>query len=722
MRHHPVRGLALSVAAFSILSIAVVSFGVDPTTPALAAPPSYSFSTGSATNSIAVESGSTGAGGSTETADDFAPTTTVSIASATFTGLVTGSATVQSVAVEIFRTFPLDSTTPGSTNVPTRANTPSDVAFASRSSATTTLTFTTTALSAPGGFTALNTVVGAGVHAKPNQTTGGSGAQTGTEYQFTVTFTPRVVLPADHYFFVPVVAVTGGSFLWLSSAHPILGGTAFSPDLQSAVRTSSITPDWLRVGTDVVGGAAQFNQAFTLAGQTCVSMDLTPAILTTATIGVPFTQQLDGTASTAPYAFSTASTLPGGVTLTAAGLLSGTPIAAGSFPLTVTVRDAAGCTSTVSRTLTVNPTSDYVPLVPVRLLDTRPEGQVGYTGGRPAAGQTVQLDVTRTGTSNVPDDALAVALNVTGTNASVAGFVTVWPCGETQPTASNLNLRPGVISPNLVISKIGTGGKVCMFTQSGADLIADLNGYVPAGSRYVPLVPERLLDTRPPAQLGYTGSKPAAGATVVIQVTGAGASKIPANATAAVLNVTGVDANAAGFATVWPCGAPRPTTSNLNLVAGGTSPNLIISKIGDGGRVCVFVQSSMDLAADVSGFVPAGSSYRPVVPERLLDTRDALEPAAGSTTELVIVGAGVTQVPAGTNAVVLNVTGIDAVADGFVTVWPCGTTRPTASNLNLVSGGISPNLVIAKLGTGGKVCIYIQAAAQLVVDVNGSWP
>lgn len=110
----------------------------------------------------------------------------------------------------------------------------------------------------------------------------------------------------------------------------------------------------------------------------------------------------------------------------------------------------------------------------------------------------------------------------------------------------------------------------------------------------------------------------------------------------------------------------------------------------------MFVQSSMDLVADVNGYIPAGSSYRPVVPERLLDTRSGPKPADGSTIELSIVR--------------------------VVTVWPCGTARPTASNLDLVSGGISPNLVIAKLGVGGKDCIYTQAAAHLVADVNGSWP
>ena len=372
---------------------------------------------------------------------------------------------------------------------------------------------------------------------------------------------------------------------------------------------------------------------------------------------------------------------------------------------------------------------DYVPVVPDRVLETRASGQVGYTGGKPAAGQVVELKVTSAGSSQVPDSAAAVVLNVTGTNADSPGYVTVWPCGSPRPTASNLNLVPGVTSPNLVIAKVGAGGKVCLFTQSSADLIADVNGYMPAGSRYVPVVPERLLETRPTGQTGYTGGKPNADSTVSLQVTGIGTTQVPANAKAVVLNVTATGAEAAGFVTVWPCGAPRPTASNLNIAAGATAPNLVISKIGDGGKVCLYTQASLDLIADVNGYLPTDSSYTPVVPERLLETRPAGQagytggkPGADSTIELTVIGVGTTQVPAGTGAVVLNVTGVAPDTDGYVTVWPCGSPRPTASNLNLATGGIVPNLVMTKVGTGGKVCIYTQAPAHLVADINGFWP
>ena len=103
----------------------------------------------------------------------------------------------------------------------------------------------------------------------------------------------------------------------------------------------------------------------------------------------------------------------------------------------------------------------------------------GYSGPKPGIGAVFQLQVTRARVTQVPTDASAVVLNVTGTGATADGFLTVWPCGQPQPTASNLNLRTGGTAPNLVIVKLGDGGKVCLFTQSGTDLVADINGWFP---------------------------------------------------------------------------------------------------------------------------------------------------------------------------------------------------------------------------------------------------
>jgi hypothetical protein len=204
-----------------------------------------------------------------EAADDFILNTQSLVNSATFIGLLTGaSPTIGKVDVEIYRVFPLDSTNPPDGSVPTRTNSPSDNAFHTRDTLVGNMTFSLTTLAA--SFTASNSVLN-GINPIPNQTTGGEGSVTGTEVQFNANFTIPFNLPPDHYFFVPQVQVTGGEFYWLSSVRPIVSpGIPFLPDLQAWVRNASLDPNWLRVGTDIVGGTAAppptFNNAFILNG------------------------------------------------------------------------------------------------------------------------------------------------------------------------------------------------------------------------------------------------------------------------------------------------------------------------------------------------------------------------------------------------------------------------------------------------------------------------
>ena len=255
------------------LAIPALMLGLGAALPAAAEP--FSFSTGNPTNFMASATRPESAGKlEIESADDFVLSSPTAITRATFTGLLTGAnPTIGQVVVEIYRVFPNDSDvgrtsgppTFSTDRVPTRVNSPSDVALASRDSAAGELSFTTNTLSS--SFTANNSVQSGGIHPKPGQTTGGNGPVSGQEIQFSVDLTP-FNLPADHYFFVPQVEVNGGEFLWLSGERPITSGTPFSPDLQSWTRDAGLDPDWLRIGTDIVGGspAPTFNAAFTLEG------------------------------------------------------------------------------------------------------------------------------------------------------------------------------------------------------------------------------------------------------------------------------------------------------------------------------------------------------------------------------------------------------------------------------------------------------------------------
>jgi hypothetical protein len=251
---------------------AAVTAAVSLAMPAWADP--FFFSTGTPDGLLGALSQPASTGSlETETADDFILTETTTIAQATITGLIpsgTPLTDISNVEVELYHVFPANSTDPPSGNVPSRVNSPADVEIddATRDASAGTLDFTASLLNP--SFEVANTVVN-GINQAPDSTTLGEGPATGEVVEITITFTPPIVLPADHYFFRPQVLVTGGDFLYLSAPRPIVApGTPFAGDLQAWIRNSDLAPDWLRIGTDIIGGtpAPTFNMAVSLTGET----------------------------------------------------------------------------------------------------------------------------------------------------------------------------------------------------------------------------------------------------------------------------------------------------------------------------------------------------------------------------------------------------------------------------------------------------------------------
>lgn len=234
------------------------------------------------------------------------------------------------------------------------------------------------------------------------------------------------------------------------------------------------------------------------------------------------------------------------------------------------------------------------------------------------------------------------------------------------------------------------------------------------GSAFTSMTPTRVLDTR------YGTGAPAGvvpgGGVVTVDLS----SRVPANATAVVLNVTGVQPSVSTVISVWPSGEPRPIASTLNLRAKEIRANAATVALGPDRKIQLRNNSgNVHLVADLAGYyAPAtGSRFTSMSPTRVLDTRvsgGALGPGQTRTINLS------TRVPATATAVTFNLTGASATLSTVVTAYPAGQSRPLASSLNLVPGQITPNLVTVALGTNRSVTLHNNSGnTHLVVDLAG---
>jgi hypothetical protein len=381
--------------------------------------------------------------------------------------------------------------------------------------------------------------------------------------------------------------------------------------------------------------------------------------------------------------------------------------------------------------VTPPPGGTYHPLTPARILDTR-DGTGGLAG---PIGPGATVSVAVSGRGGVPATGVsAVALNVTVTQPTGEGFLTVFPTGEARPLAANLNFTPAKTVPNLVVAKVGAGGEVDLFNSAGSThVVADVAGwFADAASgndgRYQPLAPARILDTRDGT--GGSSLRLGPGASLDLQVAGRGG--VPATgAEAVVMNVAVTTTTATSFLTVFPTGEARPLAANLNWTPGDTVSNRVMAKLGPGGRVSLYNNAGQaDVVVDVNGWftdasapAPGTGTYVALSPARVLDTRTGAGGvtgplAAGASVDVAVTGTG--GVPAtGVSAVVLNATVVGPAGPGFLTVFPAGSARPLASDLNYAPGETRPNLVVVKVGAGGKVSLFTSAATHVVFDVAG---
>ncbi|MBM0275800.1 hypothetical protein [Micromonospora tarensis] len=364
----------------------------------------------------------------------------------------------------------------------------------------------------------------------------------------------------------------------------------------------------------------------------------------------------------------------------------------------------------------------YTPLPPRRVLDTR--AGIGRTGTLPIPAK-MAVTLSFSALNGVPEqDVSAVVLNVTATQPTAAGFLQVYPEGG-PAGVSSVNFVAGETVPNLVTVPVLNSNSVVIVNNSGgtAHVVADLQGYYSAsGSAFRSVAPTRVLDTR---AAGSSAFAPNTGRTLDL------AGRIPAAATAVVLNVTATEPTTSGVLTVHPYGTAVPTASNLNFVAGQTIPNLVLVPVVNGKVAIQNVSSGRThVVADLSGWFGAGATdvFVPFGPRRILDTRGA---AGEGWPQGPVSSSGVpvpyfdslssdNTVPKPT-AVVANLTVTAPTKAGVLTAYPNGSVQPTASNVNFVAGETASNHAIVGVGADENIVLFNNSSGSthLIVDQAG---
>ncbi len=401
----------------------------------------------------------------------------------------------------------------------------------------------------------------------------------------------------------------------------------------------------------------------------------------------------------------------------------------------------------------------YSPISPTRVCDTRPVG-IGTSSnqcntlGNHTLGNAETLSVQVAGNGYpVPGNATSVVLNVTATNETSGGYLTVFPSGQSQPIASNLNFGPNETVANLVEVGVGSNGDISIFNFSqSTDVIVDVEGYsapvaLSSGTGLMePLFPYRVCDTRPVGS--SIASNPcntapnktlASGSKLDVNVSSA---SVPSDANAVIVNITVTNTASSGYLTAWqgPSTTNPPVASNLNFGASETVANRVIVPLNmQTGDFTLYVfGSAADVIVDVNGYITGSSAtlgnvFNPMSPTRICDSRvpngvdtvpNQCDTNGNSTlgpnsSEVISIPAS-TQVPSDATALAINVTVTNTTAPGFLSIYPTTSNLPIASDLNWSQGETRANLAVIKLGVNNTITVYnLSGSADLIIDLEG---
>jgi parallel beta-helix repeat protein len=369
--------------------------------------------------------------------------------------------------------------------------------------------------------------------------------------------------------------------------------------------------------------------------------------------------------------------------------------------------------------------SRFVPLAPVRVLDTR------QGAGAVVAGSTTTVALA--GTRGVPSGAVAAVVTITVVGATTPGFVTAHAAGAPAPTTSNLNVsRVGETVANLAVVPLSSDGSLALTSSMAAQLIVDVSGvFTPsiesAAGRFVPIAPTRVLDTR-------VGGGPAfgtfsRGSSRSVPIVGQG--EIPTSGVSAVaVTLTATGSKAAGWAQLIPTGGATAlgASSNINVARSGqTVANMAILPVGSDGTVTLFADAPGEYLLDVTGWFTDDSAdvdttglYVPGEPVRLYDSRAERPEGRGANSEVVIDTASLHDPSVGSIATVLNVTATEASSAGYLTGYPDGQPLPATSSLSVdrARQTVAGALVVGTDAAGG-VRVFSSLRSGVIVDASG---
>ncbi len=203
---------------------------------------------------------------------------------------------------------------------------------------------------------------------------------------------------------------------------------------------------------------------------------------------------------------------------------------------------------------------------------------------------------------------MAVTGNVTVVNATNGWAVYLGPKAQAAPATSTINFGAGQVKGNSLTVAVGAGGTLSATFMSAdgstTDLVFDITGYYSAdasGSRFTPLTPSRLLDTR--SGNGLSG-KFSANVPRAFQVSGRAG--IPGTATGITGNVTVVNQTNSWAVYLGPTATATPSTSTINFLRGEVAGNGLAVAMGTSGTLGATYMSvagnTTDVVVDVTGY------------------------------------------------------------------------------------------------------------------------